>query len=354
MSNPTANNVPAIQWHNSGGLITINPGNTNYLAQDPFTTQLSPEKALQCPLAYSTSIVVGPRSVDFTPNTLGTTKHTYTSPLVSDMKNLAAYFADFGFHYHIEEGQVYTMTVDVAWDDITLQDYTVSQYVSEQWEIVPVEGSKNLIYSGLLSNPFQPPTNVGNYTVLPLPLQSAVQRAQRTGGNYLNITGSLTTAEQALFAQYIPIANTILQYLKIGIEGVPQYTQQLKRTAVIDINNRQQAFQTEADDVQAELNSQGTVNYLLSQKDMVRKYSIPVTVADFMYPSYSKVLGVPNIDPILYSVFAGYVVQPPTVTFIGLNKIQLTQIFTWNEWAAGIYYIASPTSDFPCVYSGSH
>ena len=268
----TANNVPNINWFNNSGDVHLYSGSNNYLAQDPFLTKLSPEKALSCPLNYSTTIVVGPRSVDFTPNTLGTTKHTYVSPLVSDMKSLAAYFADFGFHYHIDEGQVYTMTVDVAWDDITEQDYTISEYVSEQWEIVPVEGSKNLIYNGLLVNPFQPATYTGNYAILPLSLQSAVQRAQRTGGNYLNITGSLTSAELNQYKDYIPMANTMLQYLKIGIEGVPQYTQQLKRTAVVDINNTQGAFQKEADNYQNELNDQGTINYLLSRSSM---FSMP-------------------------------------------------------------------------------
>jgi hypothetical protein len=272
------------------------------------------------------------------------------------MKLLAAYFADWGFHYHIDEGQVYTFTVDVAWDDITQQDFTISTYVSEQWEIIPQEGSKSLIYSGLLQHPFLPPTapnGSGSYKIMPLALQSAVQRAQRSGGYYLNITGSLSPAELTEYAPYIPIANTVLQYLKVGIEGIPQYTQQLKRTAVVDINNKQGAFQMAADQEQATLGAQGTINYLLSTPDLVKKYSVTSTVADFLYPSYSKVLGVPNIDPILYSTFAGWVVQPPTVSFIGLNKIQLTQLFTWNEWAAGMFYINSPASNFTVVASGS-
>jgi hypothetical protein len=353
-----ANTVPNIQYYNNAsGPLSFYSGSINYLGQDPFATEprllTSPNKGYQSPLLNSTTIVVGPREVDFTPNTLGTTKHVYYSPLQSDMKLLAQFFGDFAFHYHITEDKVYTMTVDVPWDDITLEDYTVSEFVSEQWEIVPIEGSKNLIYNGLLANPFQPATEAGNYAVLPLSLQSSVQRAQNTGGNYLNITGSLTPTEQSLYAPYIVEANTILQYLKIGIEGVPQYTQQLKRTAVVDVNNTQGAFQTEADDYRNELSLQGTVNFLLSYGGMTSHYSIPQTVADFMYPSYSKVLGVPNIDPIQYNVYAGYVVQPPTITFIGLNKIQITQLFSWGEWASGMFYIASPQTDFPLVLTAS-
>jgi hypothetical protein len=345
-----ANTVPAIQYISNTDTISLSPGSTNYLGNDPFLNILSPNKSLAFP-NYST-ITASPREVDFSANTLGTTKHTYTSPNQSDMVDLAAYFADFGFHYHISEGPVYIMTVDVAWDDITNEDYTIAEFASEQWEIVPVAGSKSLVYSGLLPNPFLSPTAAGNYQVMPLTLQSAVQRANKTGGNYLNITSSLTPIQQAQYAPFVSTANTVLQYLKLGIEGIPQYTQQLKRTAVIDVHNTQRAFQTEADVFRSELNAQGTINYMLSAADMLSSYAIPPnTVGQFMMPSYSKQLGVPNLDPIIYNVYAGYLVQPPTISFIGLNKVQITQIFVWDEWAQGMFYISSPQSDFPLVYS---
>lgn len=348
-----ANTVPNISYLSSqAGNLTISPTDANYLPNDPFLTILSPNKSLPFPGVDSETIVLAPRQVSFAANTLGTTKHIYTSPLLTDMKDLADYFADFGFSYQILEGPIYTMTIDVAWDTITDQDYTISEYADEQWELVPVAGSKSLVYSGLLPNPFLPPTATGNYMVLPLMLQSAVQRANKTGGNYLNITSSLTTAQQAQYADYIPIANTVLQYLKLGIDGIQQFTQQIKRTAVIDIHNTQRAFQTAADDFQNSLNAQGTVNYILSEAGMLSKYAIPPnTVGQFMFPSYSKQLGVANIDPIIYNVYAGYLVGAPSIQNIGLNKVQITQIFTWDEWAAGEYYIASPATDFPQVYT---
>ena len=356
MSNQSnANTVPAVTYisNNVNDTIPISGGaGENYIKTDPFLTKLSPNKYLSFPA--SNSITSGPRTVSFTANTLGSTKHVYTSLYQTDIKLLAAYFADFGFSYQITEGPTFTISVDVAWDDITDEDYTISEYASEQWEITPVAGSKSLVYSGLLPNPFLPPTAAGNYQVMPLTLQSAVQRANKTGGNYLNITSSLTPTEQAQYANYVVTGNTVLQYLKLGVEGVPQYTQTIKRTAVIDVHNSQGAFQREADVFQAELNAQGTINYLLSAQDMLRNYAIPGnTVANFMMPSYSKVLGVPNIDPIVYKVYAGYLIQPPQISFIGLNKMQVTQNFVWDEFAAGMFYIASRESDFPLVYSAS-
>ena len=355
-NNANANTVPAVNYWSSGyndEIPLVNGGtDLNYIKQDPFLDKLSPNKLL--PFPNSNSITLGARTVSFAANTLGSTKHVYTSMYLSDIKALAAYFADFGFSYQITEGPVFTIGVDVAWDDITAEDFTVSEYASEQWEISPVSGTKSLVYSGLIPNPFLPPTANGNYVVMPLTLQSAVQRANKTGGNYLNITSSLTSAQATQYAPFIPIANNVLQYLKLGVEGVPQYTQTIKRTAVIDIHNSQGAFQSEADDFQQELNAQGTINYILSQPQMLKKYAIPGnTVANFMMPSYSKVLGVPNIDPIIYSVYAGYLVQPPTISFIGLNKMQITQLFVWDEWAAGLYYIASSANDFPLVYSAA-
>jgi len=179
-------------------------------------------------------------------------------------------------------------------------------------------------------------------------LQSAVQRAVKTGGNMLNPTSSLflTPAQQTKYASFIPEVNKILTYSYLGIEGVASYTQQLKRTAVIDLNNRQGAFQKAVDQASHEINAQGSVNYILSTRGMQNSFAIRPSVAAFMLPSYSKTLGVQTLDPVSYNVYAGWLVTPPTVQFIGQNKIQLTQLFLWDEWPDGLYYIESPQSDF--------
>jgi hypothetical protein len=347
-----ANTVPAIIYQSTDtGQLGIRSTDEDYLQDDPFLPYLSPNKYL--PFPWSPTITESARTVNFAINTLGTTKHIYSSPFTVDVQNLATYFADWGFSYQIVEGPVYTISVDVAWDTISNQDFTIYENSDTQWEIIPVAGSKNLQYSGLLPDPFSPPTIAGNYLVLPLVLQTAVQRAVQSGGNYLNIASQLTTAQQTQYANFIPIANKILQYQKLGIDGVQQFTQQLKRSAVVDIWDQTGAFQLEADYFQKELNAQGTVNYLYSRSGLIEDYFIPDVVADFMMGSYKKQLGVPNLDPIIYNVYAGYLVSPPSISFIGMSKIQITQIFTWDEWAEGLYYIVSPSSDFPMVYTSA-
>ena len=263
-------------YDNSGIANGQNPGNSNYLVPDAFLNLTSPTKNLPFPGANSSTIHLEPRVVNFTTNTLGTTKQIYNTKLPSDIQALAEYFGDWGMSYQITEGPMFKFSVDVPWDSITGEDFTVSLYEEEQWELIPVQGNKSLTYSGLLVDPFAPMTNTGNYSVLPLTLQSAVNRAIKTGGNGLNPTSSLylTPAQQTQYAAFVPEVNKILAYSYLGVDGVVSYTQQLKRTAVVDVNNRQQAFQLAADYATATINNQGSVNYILSTPDMIKNYTI--------------------------------------------------------------------------------
>jgi hypothetical protein len=347
-----ANNISTVQYYDGSGIDnSIQQGSGEYLVPDVFLNTVSPVKGLPFPGTGSTTIKLEPRTVNFTANTLGNTKQVYSTKLQTDIANLDAFFADWGMSYQITEGPALKISVDVPWDSITGQDFTITEYSEEQWEIVPIQGSKSLIYNGLLSDPFSPINQEGNYSVLPLTLQSAVQRAVKTGGNALNPTSSLflTPAQQSQFAAFVPEMNRILTYSYLGIDGVPAYTQQLKRTAVIDVNNKQGAFQQAVDQARNQINAQGSVNYILSTDGMQQSYAIRESVAAFMLPSYSKKLGVQALDPITYNVYAGWLVTPPTVQFIGLNKIQITQLFLWDEWAEGMFYIQSPINDFPNV-----
>jgi hypothetical protein len=318
---------------------------------DPFRTRLSPYKKLAFPT--STYITLQARTANYTPNTLGTTQHIYSTPNYGDIKDLSDYFADWGCSYSVQEGPIHTITIQAPWDTISSTDWDVSLYASEQWEIVPQVGTKNLFYNGLLYNPFALPTATGNYITLPLGLQAAVSVAAKNGNTYLNLTGSsLSNAQKAAYAPFVPWANYMLMYNKMGIEGVPSYTQLLKRTAVIDKNNLNQAFQGLADQTRVSINSQGSVNYICSTKDLIRNYAIPSdTVGQFLLPSYSKGVGVISVDPTVYIAYAGWLIKPPTLQFIGRNKVQLTQEFLWDEWAQGLYYISSPSGDFPLIYT---
>ena len=348
-----ANNNPAIRYHQTGQAGTDSPGSATYLSADPFVTLLSPYKSLSFPT--SGAITLAPRLVSYAANTLATTTHIYSTPVYADITGLADYFADWGCSYTIAEGPTHTITVQCPWDTITSEDFVVSEYASDQWELVPQQGFKNLLYSGILANPFVAPNvSDGNLQVLPLTLQSTVQIANKSGYGYLNITGSLTPEQQTQYASFVPAANKTLIYMKLGIEGTPQFTQILKRTAVIPITNPQNAFLTAADLEHYGLNANGTINFIYSTPDLLNTYPIPAdTVGKFMLPSFSQQMGVVNLDPIHYATYAGWLVKPPSLQFIGRNKMQITQEFVWDLWAEGLFYIKSPITDFPLAISCS-
>ena len=310
--------------------------NTSYLAPDPFASLPSPNLGLSFP--NSNLIKLSARKVSYQISTLGQTTQTYTSPNYADMTALANYFADWSCNYEIQEGPIHTFIATAPWDTMTNADFNVSLYASEQWELVPTMDVKPLYANGLLANSFLPPTAGGNYTILPVPVQLAVQNSIENKTIVNIISGS--------YAPFNAVAQQVQQYIRMGVEGVPSYTQTLKRTAVIDKNNRNNAFNLAADYEYKSLNAQGTSNFILSTNDLINKYYVPHdTVAKFMYPSYLK-LSNPRIDVFQWSSYAGWLVKPPSFQFISRNKVQLTQEFAWNEYLEGIYYIGSQESDF--------
>ena len=321
-------------YYSTNNISLVEPN--SYLQPDPFASLPSPNLGL--PFPNSRYIKLSARKVSYQISTLGQTTQVYTSTLYQDMTDLANYFADWSCNYEIQEGPIHTMTVTAPWDTMTSADFNVSLYASEQWELVPTMDIQPIYARGILSNPFQPPTG-GNYTILPVPVQLAVQSSVENK-TIINITSG----------SYVPfnaVANQVQQYIRMGVEGIPSYTQTLKRTAVIDRNNNNNAFQSAADAEVSTLNRQGTVNFILSTRDLIQKYSVPHnTVAKFMYPSYSKQSN-PNIDVFPWLSYAGWLVKPPTFQFISRNKVQLTQEFAWNEYLTGLYYINSPIEDFP-------
>lgn len=321
----------------------------NYIQSDPFYNLVSPNKGLKFP--QSQYIYLAPREVNFQPNTLGNTQHIYQSPTYSDINSLADYFADWGCAYTIKEGPAHTITVQIPWDTVSSQDFYLSNYVSEQWELIPNQDQKSILTNGILANPFNPPTTTGNYVVLPDVLKVGVQRAFENKALTITIPPSSFSSS---LAPFIPYAKQTLNYLRGGIEGVPSYTQTLKRTAVVDKRNTNRAFQKAADVTQRSLNAAGTINYVLSTRDMVNRYEVPLdTVAQFMMPSYRKLITVTGQEPTNYWSYAGWVVKPPHFQFITRNKVQITQEFLWNEWIQGLYYILSPATDFVYVANPS-
>jgi hypothetical protein len=349
----TANTVPTIQYNQNNNSFTTQAGFGNYISADPFLTLLSPN--YKYPFPSASTIILEARSVSFTPNALGTTTHIYKSPIYSDITALANYFADWGCSYTIQEGPVHSINVQAPWDTMTNEDFDISLYASDQWELIPQEGVRNIIHNGLIANPFTYPSTAGNFVQLPLPLQGVVQYAQQNNLGYLPTTGSSSLPSgSASIAPFLPYASLTLALLRAGVQGAPSYTQILKRTAVTDFNNVAGAFELEMDNQAREINNQGSVNFILSTPDMLASYPIPQDRAGkFMLPSYSKKLAVQGVDTTTYHVYAGWLVKPPILQFIGRNKVQITQEFIWDEWVGNLYYIDSNIEDFPLVNSVS-
>ncbi len=335
-----------IIYYDSNGSVVQNRTDGNYLLSDPFVSLSSPNLGLSFP--NSTHIRLAPRNADFSPTTLGNTKHVYTSPYSSDIIQLARYFADWSCAYKTIEGSLYVIEVDVPWDTITNTDFNISEFVSEQWEIIPSSNVKPLAVNGILTNPFNPPNFIGNYVILPDILKIAVQQAYDNKFAFTlptTITGSLSS--------FIPYAQQILNYMRGGVEGVPSFTQTLKRTAIVDVRNVNRAFQKSVDFQRASLNAEGTINYMLSTNDLINGYSVQSSTAQMLNPSYSKKITITGIEPTQYYAYAGWLITPPTAKFITPNKVQYEQLFTWDEYLGGLYYIHSNPNQFQLAASAA-
>lgn len=337
-----------LNYHGSGGPITDNSGSATYSTPNPFLTITTPG-GLSFPLAAT--IIAAPRSVSFTANTLGQTATEFSTPLYDDLNSLADYFSDLGYSYTIQEGPIHTFIVTVPFDTITDEDFYETLYDSTTWEIVPNVGQKSLLYQGILSNPFQPGGGT-NQIILPVAIQGAMANALANNLPAFTVPTDNPAIANA-YASSSAAANQIFQYLRAGIEGVPSYTTTLKRTAVVDVQNKVGAFQLAIDQTTALLQTSGSYNYTIATSDLVTQYSVTPTVAAFLLPSYSKIYGIVGIDPYTYSVYASWLIKPPSVAFIGQNKVQLTQEFVWDEWAAGLYTILSNSSKFPVIYNAT-
>lgn len=318
---------------------------------DQFRSLASPYMGISFPT--STAILLQSRQVSYAPNTLGSTTQVYSSPKYDDMIALARYFADWSCSYTIQEGPIHTMTVVCPWDTVTSQDWFTSLYASEQWELVPNQSMKELKHAGIIWDAFQPiGSSAANYQIIPAYLKTAVDQAKKNDTLLSLNSSNLTAAQITNLNKYMPTAEVILLYNRMGVEGVPQYTQTLKRTAVIDKRNKNQAFNMAADTVQNSNSNIGSINYIISTKSLKDSYCLPNDgVGQFLLPSYMKRNYITNTDTIEVYSYAGWLVKPPIFQFIGRNKVQLTQEFVWDEWLGGLYYIQSPSSNFPEVYT---
>jgi hypothetical protein len=340
--------TPAATYYDANGQTNQNYTDGDFIQQDPFRSLVSPNRGFGFP--SSPYIKLAARTTEFSPTTLGNSKHVYSSIYYEDVIGLANYFADWSCHYKINEGSLLSIEVDIPWDTIASTDFTVSEFVSEQWEIIPSEDVKALAVNGILANPFITPSVNGNYVVLPDVLKIAVQNAYDNKYAFtIPASGSVATP----LAPFLPYCQQILNYMRGGIEGVPSVTQTLKRTAIVDVRNTNRAFQKVVDFERHSLNAEGTVNFIVSTNDLVNGYSVQSSTAALLYPSYCKQITVTGLEASKYYAHAGWRVHPPTSKFITPNKVQFEQHFQWNEYLAGLYYIQSSPSQFPLIASAA-
>lgn len=340
--------ISPINYKQNNLEISQNFGDGNYIQSDRFVNYVSPNQQFSFP--KSGMVKLSARKINFSPTALGNSTHVYTSPLYSDIIQLSNFFADFGCSYETNEGPVHTITVQIPWDTLSGEDFLISNYVSEQWEIMPTMDHKSLLVAGLIFNPFITPGTAQNLVVLPDLLKVSIQKAY-DNKNYSIVPAHVTSSIN--IDAFIPYAQRTLDYMRGGVESVPSYTQVLKRSAIIDTRNQNKAFQKIIDDEYHRFSRNGTINYLYATNDLITNYEVPQAVASLLLPSYSKLITVNVINSIPYSTYAGWLIKPPMFQFITRNKIQLTQEFIWNEWLEGLYYIRSNPSQFPQVVSSA-
>lgn len=333
--------MPSQITYNSNGVhLTQNPGDANYIQSDPFMGLSSPSKGLSFPSA--TTITLAPRTVSFQINTLGNSTHIYQSVLYEDIIALSLYFADWGFSYNTQEGAVHKITVTVPWDTISFSDFDESEFTSEQWEIIPKEVTRPLTNCGLFDS-----NGYGYF--LPQVFKTAIDLAYKN--NTATISAPAGVSFTGTLASFLPQANLILQMKRAGIQGTPSGTQVVKRTACVDINNVNDAFDTIADvNYRNAIVEYGTPNLIYSTTDLYNAYPIPDAVQVKLLPSYRKQITVGSTDQYNIFTYAGWRVQAPQIQFITRNKMVFQQLFEWDEWMQYLFFFvdASP-ANFPLV-----
>jgi hypothetical protein len=337
---------------NLGSPVNINKTDAGYVIPDPFFGYSSPYKGL--PYPGTTSMTLTNRKVTFAANTLGQTVKTYTTPYINDVQALCAYYADFGCSYEIQTGPIYTVIITVPFDEITQQDYYINQALTETWELTPVLHQKPLAATMQYVDSGLQITDPSNAVSFPDPVKAAIVYAFDNKQAVITQNPSSSVS----IANYIPLAQTTLALMRAGYTSTPAWGQSLKRTAIVDINNSNNSFKTPGDVSFTAYMLNGNRTVIYSAKQMQFYYTIPPTITNLMLPSYKKPLSVTStyggvqVDtgmPML--LYAGWMVQPPTFQFITKTKVQLTQLFTWDEWLFHYYYMpgAGDESQYPLI-----
>lgn len=321
------------------------PGDGVYTIEDAYYTKnVSPNKALSFPEDRPT-LQLESRKISFTSNLLGHTVKVYKTQDIQDVKDLCEYYADWGFSYDIDIGGTpwITVTVHVPYDEITNEDWNIALAASENWEILPKSGIKDIMNSpfiiagmGLTGGIYANQTTIDIPSDLkPLILQAYDQKLQTIA--YFPTTGS------ADYSPWVPIANTVLALKNAKVQGIPLFGHTLKRTACVDKDNTTGAFKTEFDNyMRGMANNNGAVNFCLTKTAMVEQFDIPDSVVVFMVSAYAKYLITDgNIGGLRIKKYGTYLAKLPTIQYVSHNKMIITQEFEFDEWMENGYFIVT-------------
>ena len=329
----------------------IGSGNQN----DPFSQ-------LGCPLGGA---ILQPRKASFSPTTLGSTDKTYTSADITDITNIAVWSANKDFSYKCDElpGGVYTITITVPYDEINGTDDKITEVNIQKWEIKENVTSRDIFDIGIFiaqnpSNPNGPLTTL-RYTV-PSFMRPIIKQGIKYGNfgqlNFSQLKGTTLTAAQLTEVSKLASISQQFYYLLLGgTTSVKAATQHVQRNIVYSLTDpnaydNDPYFQTILTD---NSNSFGNISSVISGVDLVRIFGMDATDASQLFPSYSrcKSLNGPSqfSDPVTSFAFAGYLMHTPTKTLLTPTKIQLSQLFEWDEWLDVCYPIYSHSSQFPLI-----
>lgn len=294
---------------------------------------------LKLPNFPSTLASLRPRKSSYSPTTLGSTQKIYDGSQ-EDISQIALWAGKNFYSYSIEENanQVFSITITVPYDEITNIDTVNPETI--QWEITPNVTSKNIFDAGIYYVQPNGVLSAKRYTVPPV-VQVAISTAVKNNG-----TINLTQAGP----RYAPLANISEQffaYIKAGVTSIKAYTITVRRMAVFSVQN------PKAYDNYPLINTiseASTINPIISDRDLINIFEMDVSTASNLIPSYSKyktskALG----DPVDLVAQAGYLVYRPQQTFLTPTKIQVTQLFEFDEWLDGLYPRFSNINDFPLV-----
>ena len=272
----------------------------------------------------NTNAILQPRKSNFAPTTLGSTEKSYHGSH-GDIQALANWGTTKYFSYNIEElpNQVFKITFTVPYDEITYQDSIAPELVT--WEIIPNSIARSIFDSGIFITLPGGALNGWRTTVPPF-CQAAIMKAVKDNKDVKFISND------PKYSAYANSCNQFYNLIKSGVTSVQTFTTTVKRSAVYSTTD------PNALDNWPNLGGvDATINPVLSKNSMIGIYNIPSTVYSQMQASYCKFKTKTPTDPIDTFVLGGYLAQDPTRQYITPTKIQISQLFVFDEWLDALY-----------------